>query len=169
MTIGSTTELYAHALAIEREAAERYAELAERMADLGNREVAALFAVLSAFEAEHLAELQRRTEDVDLPVPPSRYPWLGEAAPETAARELVFRLITPRDALVIALQAEKRAHAFFEHAGRIAADPGVRALAREMAAEEAEHIELISLMLKLTPEPLADAFYRTGRLEPSAF
>ena len=34
--IRSAPELYAHAIAIEREAAGRYAELAERMADLGN-------------------------------------------------------------------------------------------------------------------------------------
>jgi rubrerythrin len=52
---------------------------------------------------------------------------------------------------MLALDAEKRAHAFFEHAGRIADDPAVRALAREMAAEEEEHAALIGRMLERTP------------------
>jgi rubrerythrin len=160
--LDSAAELYVHAIAIEREATVRYGELAERMADLGNHEVAALFRTLSALEAEHLAALRRRTAGVALPALTSDYSWLDEGAPETAAHELVFRLITPRRALAIALQAEKRAKAFFEHAGRTGSDPGVRALAREMAAEEAEHIERIRLMLELTPEPLAERFYRTG-------
>ena len=34
--IASIPELYAYAIAIEREAAERYAELAQRMSDLGD-------------------------------------------------------------------------------------------------------------------------------------
>ena len=42
--IGSIAELYAHALAVEREAAARYAELAEFMSDHDNAPVAALFA-----------------------------------------------------------------------------------------------------------------------------
>jgi rubrerythrin len=164
MTIEFAAELYVHAIAIEREAARRYAELAERLADQGNEQVAALFRVLSAFEAEHLAALERRTAGVALPALTSDYSWFGEGAPETAARDLVLGLMTPRDALAIALQAEKRAKAFFEHAARVSDDPAVRALAREMAAEEAEHMELIGVMLRLTPEPLAASFYRTGTL-----
>jgi rubrerythrin len=87
--IRTPNELYAHALAIEREAAERYAELAQRMDDLGNDEVAALFRRLAVYEAEHLDTLERRTTGVDVPViPPGRYAWLDAAAPETVAREL---------------------------------------------------------------------------------
>ncbi len=152
----SAAELYVHAIAIEREAAERYAELAERMADLDNHAVAALFRFLSRAEARHLAELRRRTEGVLLPELCADYSWLHEGPPETVARELVFRLMTQRDALKIALQAEKRACAFFEHEARSATDPAVRALAREMAAEEAGHVALIERMLARTPDPNID-------------
>lgn len=155
MALDTVAELYVHAIAIEREAAERYAELAERMADLGNEEVAALFGFLARAEARHLAELRRRTDGVALPALCADYSWLHDGAPETVARELVFRLMTQRDALQIALLAEKRARAFFEHAVRIADDPAVRALAREMAAEEAEHIALVQELLARTPAPLA--------------
>jgi rubrerythrin len=65
----------------------------------------------------------------------------------------VYRLLTPRNALEIALAAERRAHVFFEHVLMTAADPALRALAREMAADEQEHIGLIERLLERTPEP----------------
>jgi rubrerythrin len=155
--IGSAAELYAHAIAIEQEAAERYAEFAERMADLGNDAVAELFDRLAGFEAEHLEALRRRTAGVSLPVPPlAEYRWLDAAAPETAARELVYRLMTPRQALQIALSAERRAQAFFEQVMTTADDPALRALAREMAAEEQEHVRIVERLLGHTPDPNAD-------------
>jgi rubrerythrin len=155
--IRTPNELYAHALAIEREAAERYAELAQRMDDLGNDEVAALFRRLAVYEAEHLDTLERRTTGVDVPViPPGRYAWLDAAAPETVARELVFRLLTPRHALGIALEAERRAQQFFAEVKATATDPALRALAQEMAAEEAGHIAMVEQALANTPDSQVD-------------
>lgn len=156
-TIRSATELYAHAIAIEREAAERYEEFAERMHDLGNTAVAEVFDTLASHENEHLRALQRRTQGVEIPpVTSNDYRWLDSGAPETMARELVFRLMTPRNALAIALAAEKRAEAFFEHLLMTAQDPALRALAREMAADESQHVTLIEQLLARTPEPRAD-------------
>jgi rubrerythrin len=155
--IRTPNELYAHALAIEREAAERYAELAQRMDDLGNDEVAALFRRLAVYEAEHLDTLERRTTGVDVPViPPGRYAWLDAAAPETVARELVFRLLTPRHALGIALEAERRAQQFFAEVKATTSDPALRALAQEMAAEEAGHIAMVEQALAKTPDSQVD-------------
>jgi rubrerythrin len=155
--IDSPAELYAHAIAIEREAAERYGEFAERMQDEGRDALAEVFGMLARVEAEHLDTLVARTKGVALPtIAPERYKWLDTAAPETAARELVFRLMTPRHALAIALQAEQRAQAFFDHVYWTASDPALRALAKEMAAEEREHVEMVSKMLGGTPEPTLD-------------
>ena len=156
-TIHSAPELYAHAIAIEREAAERYSEFAERMADLGNDAVASVFAWLASVEGEHLVTLQQRTEGVQLPEPVlNRYRWLDSGAPETSARELIFRLMTPRRALEIALAAEKRAQAFFEGVMMTADDPALRALAQEMAMEEQGHVALVERLLERTPEPGVD-------------
>lgn len=150
--IASVAELYAHAIAIEREAAERYAELAERMRDESNEDLAELFAGLAALEQGHREALERRSAGVGLPPLEARdYKWFGDA-PESAARELVFRLMTPQHALRIALGAEKRAQAFFESVLLTADDPGLRALAREMAADEQEHVQLIERMLESTPD-----------------
>jgi rubrerythrin len=156
-SIRSAPELYAHAIAIEREAAERYGEFAQRMEDAGNSAIAEVFALLARHETEHLLALERRSEGLELPVLQTHeYRWLDAGAPETAAREFIFRLMTPRDALVIALDAELRAWTFFEYVLMSAEDPALRALAREMAAEEAEHVVMIERMLARTPTPLAD-------------
>jgi rubrerythrin len=153
--IQSPVELYAHAIAIEREAAERYSELAERMDDEGRDELARVFAGLAQIEAEHLETLERRTAGLRLPaIPQDQYYWLESGAPETARHELLFRLMTPHQALAIALAAERRAQAFFEHICWTAADPALRALAREMAAEERGHVELVTRMFECTPPPL---------------
>ena len=155
--IRTTVELYAHAIAIEREAAERYAELAQRMDDLGNDEVSALFRRLAVFEAEHLQTLEARTAGVDLPrIAPGAYAWLDASAPETAARELVYRLLTPRAALDIALDAERRAQQFFADVRASATDAGLRALAQEMAAEEQGHIAMVEQGIARTPDVRVD-------------
>ena len=152
--IESPAELYAHAIAIEREAAARYGEFAERMEDEGREDLARVFALLARAEAEHLETLERRTEGIALPsIAEGHYKWLDSGAPETAARELLYRLMTPRHALAIALHAEQRAQAFFEHVYWTASDPALRALAKEMATEEREHVSLVARMLSDTPEP----------------
>jgi rubrerythrin len=156
VSIESAAELYVHAMAIEREAAERYGEFAARMADQGNEELARVFGKLAGFESEHVRALQRRTDGVELPQLAADYSWLDAGAPETAAHDLIFRLLTPRQALAIALQAEKRARAFFQHVQRDAADPALRALAKEMAAEEGQHIDLLDHALARAHDPFVD-------------
>lgn len=116
-------ELYVHAIAVESEAAQRYGELARRMAQQRNDQAAALFAEFAAMEAIHLEALRRRTEGMALPVLTSDHSWREQGVP-----------------LANALQAEKDARAFFEHARRIAHEPVARALAEEMVSEESEHI-----------------------------
>jgi rubrerythrin len=155
--IRSCTELYAHAIAIEREAAARYAEFAQRMSDMGNAAAAEVFGTLSVLEGEHLETLLRRTEGLKIPQPrPYEYSWLDAGAPETPARELVFRLLTPHQALVIALGAERRAEAFFEEVLVSTDDPALRALAREMAADEGDHVLMLERLLERTPEEIVD-------------
>lgn len=155
--VRSPNELYAHAIAIEREAAERYAEFAQHMADEGNDEVATLFRTLAVFEAEHLQTLEARTRDVQVPaIGAGDYAWLDAGAPETAAHDLVFRLLSPHQALEIALDAERRAKHFFAEVKETANDPALRALAQEMAMEEEGHIAMVQLALERTPDGKVD-------------
>ena len=155
--IRTVEQLYAHAIAIEREAAERYAELGERMSDLGNDLVGELFLRLAQMEKEHERLLERRAEGLKLPgIERTEYAWLGGAGPETAAHDLVFSVLTPHSALELALGAEERAAQFFESARLQIADPSVASLAAEMAVEEGVHIAWVKSALRRTPNPVID-------------
>jgi rubrerythrin len=125
-----SAELYAHAIAVEREGALRYAELAWRMTEQGSERAARLFAEFAALQAVHLAALRQRTDGVALPDLTSDHSW-----PEGA------------DPLARALQAERDAHAFFAQARRVARDSAARAIAEEMAVEESEHIERLESLI----------------------
>jgi rubrerythrin len=164
--IRTAPELYAHAIAVEREAAERYSEFSQRMSDMGDEAVAGVFGSLARMETEHLAALERRSEGLALPkLDTQDYRWFEAGAPKSPApHELVLRLMTPQTALTIALGAEKRAQAFFEFVLMTADDPALRGLAREMAADETEHIVLIEQLLARTPDALIDwaSVYQTN-------
>mgnify|MGYP001618779189 CR=1 FL=1 len=155
--IGSREDLLAHAIAIEREAAARYAELGERMRDLGNDTVAELFLRLARMEKDHEQELERRAAGLALPrIEPGAYAWIDAGAPQIAAHDLALSLLTPQLALKIALAAEVRAAAFFEAARKQAADPALAELAAEMAAEEGVHIAWVKSTMRRTPSGAVD-------------
>jgi rubrerythrin len=155
--VRSTEDMLAHAIAIEREAAARYAELGERMDDLGNPLVAELFLRLAKLEKEHERELLRRAAGLKLPVlSRGEYAWLDDGSAERAPHDLVLNLLTPHSALQIALQAEQRAAAFFESVREQAADPALAAMAAEMAAEEGVHIAWVKSAIRRTPNPVID-------------
>jgi rubrerythrin len=156
-TIRSVPVLYAHALAIEREAAARYREFAERMTDEGNDAAARFFRELAGYEREHAARLEIETSGMTLPrLAPEEYAWLDAGAPESAAHDLLFQLMTPNDALEIALAAELRAKAFFEQVHGEASDTRLRDLASEMALEEQVHAAWVREALARMPDPRID-------------
>ncbi|MEW6688889.1 MAG: ferritin family protein [Pseudomonadota bacterium] len=155
--IGSAEELLAHAIEIEREAAARYAELGERMKDLGNDVVAELFLRLADLEKKHEEELVKRASGMKLPrIAAGEYAWLARGAPETAAHDLVLQTLTPHSALKLALAAEVRAAAFFEAARKQIGDPKLAEMAAEMAAEEGVHIAWVKSAIRRTPDPVID-------------
>jgi rubrerythrin len=155
--IGSIAELYAHALAVEREAAARYAELAEFMSDHGNQQVAELFARLAQIEEEHADAIVARARGLNVPALRSfEHTWFDAGPPETVAHEFVFRLMTPHDALKVALEAEQRARAYFEAVFAAATAPDVKMLAASMIQEEQQHIEWVERALAMDPDPHID-------------
>jgi rubrerythrin len=155
--IRSLEEFHAHALAIEREAAARYREFAARMADHDNDDLAALFAKLARMEQEHASLIERRIGAAALQdLPPGAYRWLDAGAPETAAHDWIFRLLTPFDALRIALAGEQRARDFFLAVAAETDDPALRAFAQEMAEEEVEHAARLERALAHEPNPHID-------------
>lgn len=153
--IGNLAQCYANALAIEREAAARSAQFAEHLEDHGAQATAELFRRLARFEAQHLEELERRTAGMPLPaLRPWEFSWIDDAPAEQVDHDFIFHLMTPHDALTIALGAEKRAQALYEQSAATSDDPEVRRLARELAGEELEHIAWLEDGLRRVPRPL---------------
>ena len=131
----------AHAIQLEREAARRYEELTAAMQTDGNAELRAFFSRMAHFSRLHLAEAQARGQWRDLPVlAEHEYDWPDGIAPETADWAGVDAQMTVRSALELALESERRGHAYYAAVAALAQDPDVRHLAAEFAAEEAEHL-----------------------------
>jgi rubrerythrin len=147
--IETIEEFYANALAIEREAAQRYEEFAGYFDDHGEDALAGLCRSLADEERKHYEELATSSLGMDLrPIPEGRYRWLEADSPEAPAREMVYRIAQPRHLLEIALAAEWRAREFFVGIARTSPSLTVRELASVMAAEETEHVKWVRKALE---------------------
>jgi len=145
-------EFMACAYAMEVEAADRYAELAELMSTHHNREVSDLFARLARIEGKHRDQIAARMGWTRMP-DAAVFRWETPEGPETTDYGELHYLMQPYHALKLAEHNERRAVEFFERfaAARVPAD--VRAAALEMAQEEREHVRLIGEWLAKVPPP----------------
>ena len=144
------SELMAQAYALEREAVDRYGELADVLATHNNQEVAALFRRLASQEALHAAEILRTMGWTRAPQPGA----LPEA-PEAPTIEDAHYLMHPWHALRMALDAEQRAHDFFGVLAERCDEDAMRHAAEQLQADEREHIVLLEAWLQRVPEPPA--------------
>ncbi len=152
--IGSLGALHVHALAIAHEAIARYREFAAHVADHGNDELADLFSRLFELKTEHAFQLAKGAPHMGSPkLAPGEYAWLYSGPPLPEARDFIFRVLTPRQALEIAVRAEERAKAFFEQVRAASNDAGVRELAIELGRDEESHIAWLQDALARVPEP----------------
>jgi len=153
----TVADFYAHAIAIEREAAENYRELAEQMLNLGNREIAELFERLANMEQLHALGLQTRAKGIKLPrLPAKAHAWLDAGPTEVPRYELLFSRVQPHHVLLLALRAERHAKEYFERIGERSDKAEIRKLARELAADEVEHISWIELAIEREPQPTVE-------------
>jgi rubrerythrin len=122
-----------------------------------NLEVAALFRKMAVIERKHAAQIMAQMgwkEGEPLPIPkPS---WEGFEAPETTPGDEVHYLMQPYHVLQLALANEQRAERFFARLVRAATQESVRKAARELQAEEAEHVALVKAWMKKVPRPARD-------------
>ncbi len=146
-------ELMAQALAMEMEAAQRYVEFADAMETHNNREVAALFRKMAGIESKHAAQIMAAMGWKRPPDPAAATGWEGFEAPETTPGDEVHYLMQPYHALQLALVNEQRAERFFAQLVRAATAESVRKAARELQAEEREHVALVKAWMKKTPKP----------------
>jgi rubrerythrin len=150
-------QFMAQALAMERDAVERYTEFADMLESANNHEVATLFRTMAGYEAKHAEQIMAEMGWTQVPAPPPiPYGAPGAESPEAMPLDEVHYLMRPWHALQLALTAEKRAQAFFAVLARMATTDAVRRAAQELQAEEAEHVQLVQQWLEKVPAPEHD-------------
>jgi rubrerythrin len=141
------------AILIEEEALERYEELREQLDLHSTVEAARFFHFMALNEEKHREELaaQRRGRFGTTPSRVTRAMLFEVEAPEF---DEVRVFMTVREALQVALRAEKKAETFFAEALPFVRDPQVAALFAELRNEEIEHQQLVLEQIeKSPPEP----------------
>jgi rubrerythrin len=149
--VSTSAQLYAIAYEIEVDAVERYKLLADQMQTHNNDALARIFLDLARAEGLHADEIRRLAGD--LGVESKRGPigsWRTES-PESVDLNAAHYLMTPRDALQMALAGEERALAFYTGLASAAVDPAVKKLAEDFVEEELEHVELCHRLLRRYP------------------
>lgn len=150
-TPASLAELLTLAVHMERDAAARYAELADAMETHNNREVTELFRRMSVIELGHAQALLSEMGWSDAPQP-------GHAAaaesPEAPPVDALHYLMQPYHALELALEFEVRAERFFDRLAGVARSPELREAALALRDEERAHVELIRSWMERVERPL---------------
>lgn len=131
----------AHAIRLEEDAARRYEALADEMRTFGNTDVEAFFRRMAFHSRQHLAEATARGGFRAVPtLDAGQYQWPDGTSPEAAAWTGVDAFLDVGHALAMALDAERRGHAFYASAAATSGNPRVKAMAAEFATEEAQHV-----------------------------
>lgn len=138
----------AHAIALEKESARRYEELAAAMHSLGSAEVADFFRQMAHFSRLHLADAMERGGFHYPPeLRPEEYRWPDGTSPEAAGWEGVDAFMDVPGALALALDGEQRSRDFYQGIAVATGNPRVKAMADEFAEEEAGHVAQLEAWL----------------------
>ena len=156
----SMEELLLHALVIELEAVQSYLDLAAQMHECGNDAVAGLFSKMAEYEQQHADKIREQAGEIRLPeLAPWEYRWPGFEPPENIDTAGVHYLMTPHQALKLAVENEQNALDFFEGIAANSTDAKVCALAQEFAEDERQHVAWMEEWLAKYPAPDADWDY----------
>lgn len=146
--VRAVADLWRIALAVSRQAALRYRQLAGRMTEAGRPDLAALFRELE--RQERLREAGIDSEARSTGVDPESAPSFRWQPPEGLTAEEIAEaggeaLMTPERALDLAVHHAQRTFSLFVRIATEAGDPAVRDDAERRAAEEIDHVARLRL------------------------
>ena len=172
-SIRSMSELLAVARAMEKEAADRYADLAGRMRAVDRPELAEVFDRLVDEELGHVDMVTSWSLQIHHRMP--------EALPADALPQDVFdeesigfvspELVDAYRSLAIAVRNEERAFAFWSYVAAHGVSPEIREAAERMAREELEHAKTLrrerrkAFFKDRHPQPAIQEPYDLSRME----
>lgn len=130
------------AIQVEQEAEDNYEQLASWLAADGNNAAADFFKKMAGFEAKHRQQLGQRRQQL-----------FGDAASRHSDRAVweveqpdyasIGRALTLEQAFELAMDAERRAGAYYGEAVEYASDPAVIDLFEGLKRAEMEHLRLL--------------------------
>ena len=145
-------EFLAHAVALEREAAERYLELADMMEAHRNDAVSAVFRSMQRFSQMHHDSIKLRVGAMQLPKLKSwEFRW--SSPPEMGGEEGFDYMIEVYNALKYARENEVRALQYYRSVAEQSTEEEVKRLGKEFASEESEHVAALDKWIAMTPRP----------------
>jgi rubrerythrin len=141
------------AILIEEEAKTRYDEFTRLVGGRYKGDADDVFRNMAQYEAKHAAELQARRAKLFGNAPATvSLDALDDVEAPDRGKPRVF--MSPRQAMEVALESEKKAWDYFDEALRHVKDPDVRKLFEELRAEELQHQEYVKkAMATLPPGP----------------
>jgi len=144
--VRSLKELFGIAQRLEREAGDRYAQLAARTRAEGLSELADLFARLAEEERDHERQVVSWSQREKGSAPdPADVKWpLPQTFDDEAEAELaVSRTAGPYRVLSMAVRNEERTFVFWSYVAADARHNDIRAAAEAMAQQELRHVSLL--------------------------
>ena len=145
------------AILIEDEAKERYEEFSAQMETHHTTDAAKFYRFMAQNEAKHGRDLSDRRKKL-FGNAPSRMDRSMLWEVEAPGYEKAHAFMSPRAALDVALDAEKKAYEFFVGVVKYVTDPAVKDLFEELRKEEIEHQALVQKENdKLPPDTGMDA------------
>ena len=143
-------ELYAYAIAIERDAADALEKIERFVRDAGADHLAEELDKIVREEREQHQLITLGTAGRELPqISGWEYAWhyMGDAVGKPPAPR------STREALVQALGVERLTQAFYIDVAENSPDESVRVFSAEMAADEQRHIARLETLLAREPDP----------------
>ena len=136
---------------IEMEACHRYQMFAKQLGRTGGFDAGAFFASMAENEAKHGQELEARRKELfgDTPSKLTLDDIYDVEAPDMGAPR---RGMSTVEAFEVGLEAEKKAHDFYDLALPGISDPDVVELFTELRDEETEHVEMLKEAMAKLPE-----------------
>jgi hypothetical protein len=154
-------ELCAHALLLERSAAEDLRAWAQRLRQLDEPRLARELEQMEREEQDEVRALRAASGDVRMPeLSPWEYAWRLTYLPDALERRPRLVPMNAREALHLVQAARRRARSFYEDVAANARAPVVRAFAAEMAANVEAHLLRIDVLLEDAQR--AEALRRSG-------
>ena len=144
LEIGSVDQFLGFAMKVEEEAADHFDDLARDMERCGNGPVAELFAQLSRYSRLHLEEVRSHAGGTAAAAYlPEEHVWPDLVTPEQTALWAGDPTLSRLDALKAALAGERLGFEFYHHVAETSPDAAIRAMAKEFAKEESEHVAIL--------------------------